>query len=439
MTTIEDRLRDALTERAKHAPIDPDAWERTRTRSFVARETRFGWRWHRPGRFLIPATAAVAVIAIIMGVTAAVNGITGRSSGEPAGARSATPAATKPAPAASRSGPNPNGVLGQLLPNHPAVSAILIFSVKAPARRTAVAYSWLGYTSPYAWLDQLQGLQSCTVVAYPQGEGSGGCVPFPQLGADDPARVTDSTYLGASAGPLVLQGLAVNRVTSVTAVLPDGQDIAGTVKTGRGFPDRAWAVVTPANEATDKPVSGIRLVFRDASGSEVATLSTAAPSGSPVAQPSSGGILAFHLPGQPTGYGDVSAYLIDGYVGFFLRRALGPTGWMAPQLATGQPALAGLSNLFLVGSKTDRGFRLEAFGYAHADVARVVLRMSGLGNGGPVSTSTFAAWPGGGLRLWAVPLWQGTTVREYGTLVITATGYDAAGQAVAHVKLGQSD
>jgi hypothetical protein len=29
MNTIEDRLRDALRERAAQSPIDPDAWTRT--------------------------------------------------------------------------------------------------------------------------------------------------------------------------------------------------------------------------------------------------------------------------------------------------------------------------------------------------------------------------------------------------------------------------
>ena len=60
MNTIEDRLRDALRERAAHSPIDPDAWART-----VARSRR------RPGRapgwskFMIPLAAAAAVVAIV--------------------------------------------------------------------------------------------------------------------------------------------------------------------------------------------------------------------------------------------------------------------------------------------------------------------------------------------------------------------------------------
>jgi hypothetical protein len=33
MNTIEDRLREAMRERAMHFPIDPDAWERTVARN----------------------------------------------------------------------------------------------------------------------------------------------------------------------------------------------------------------------------------------------------------------------------------------------------------------------------------------------------------------------------------------------------------------------
>ena len=421
MNTIEERLRDALAERAAHSPIDPDAWERTRARSRTGLRPT-GWRWSRRGQVLIPAAAAVAVLAIIIGVTAAVNGVTARSAGKPADARS-----TNPAPAATK---GPSGPF--LIDDDPPVSALLAFPVKAPATgRTAVAYAWLAYTSPYVWEDQAQGLQSCTDVQYPSGSAAGDCAPLPRLGANVPARVTDSKYMGASSGPLVLQGLAVNQVVSVAAVLPDGQVIAGMVKTGRGFPDKAWAVVTPADEATYEPVSGIQLVFRDASGAEVATLSTAAPKGPPqVAQPASGGIVAFTPPKNRSDDSSVKAYLIDGYVGFFWPRPLKAAGWMAPQPAAGPPALSGLMAPFI----SNKSQVWEAFGYAHADVARVVLR---LGGGGQVSAPTFAAWPGSGLRLWAIRLPAPVEYDSNGFPVLTATGYDAAGQAVAHVKLGR--
>lgn len=442
MNTLEDRVRAALHARAEDFSADPDAWARVRARSLAGRRRRSVLRWRPSGRFLIPTAAAAAVVAVVVGVTVAVNGITGQSAAvRPAGARSArpSPAERSPEPAASPTG-GPNGPF--FIDDYPPVSTLLTFRLTAPGTgRTALAYAWLGYINPLDWMDQPPGLQSCTYVNYPGHGGSGFCAPLPRLGPGEPARVTASNYLGASAGPLVLQGVAVNQVASVTAVLPDGQDIPGLVKTWRGSPDKAWAVVAPADEATFKPVSGIRLVFRDASGAEVAALGTAAPTGPlQVAEPRSGGIAAFRTPCC----GSVYAYLIDGYVGFFLARPLATPewgSWTAPQLAAGSPALSGLSEPFggvLSGGTPGHGSTvIEAFGYAHANVARVVLRT---GSGRQVSTSTFAAWPGSDLRLWAVALRQGTESQGEQTKLgaIAATGYDAAGQAVAHVKLGQS-
>jgi TRAP-type uncharacterized transport system fused permease subunit len=67
MNTIEDRLREALRERAKYSPVDPDAWVKTVARTRPARgRTRAGAR----SRFLIPVAAAAAVVAIVLGVTA---------------------------------------------------------------------------------------------------------------------------------------------------------------------------------------------------------------------------------------------------------------------------------------------------------------------------------------------------------------------------------
>ena len=67
MNTIEDRLREALRERARYSPVDPDAWAKTVARTRPARgRLRAGAR----SRFLIPVAAAAAVVAIVLGVTA---------------------------------------------------------------------------------------------------------------------------------------------------------------------------------------------------------------------------------------------------------------------------------------------------------------------------------------------------------------------------------
>ena len=75
-------------------------------------------------------------------------------------------------------------------------------------------------------------------------------------------------------------------------MLSDGRSFPGVLKTGHGFPVKAWTVGYP-------PARGVRLVFRDASGAEVASSSTAAPIGPPqTAQPRSGGLEVFRYPGS---------------------------------------------------------------------------------------------------------------------------------------------
>jgi hypothetical protein len=77
---------------------------------------------------------------------------------------------------------------------------------------------------------------------------------------------------------------------------------------------------------------------------------------------------------------------------------------------------------------------VEAFGYAHADVARVVLHLPG---GREVSTPTFApGLAGSDLRLWAVPM--PFVIRNERPLPsVTATGESATGQVLGQVQLGR--
>ena len=69
MTTLEDRLREALAERAALSPVDPDAWDKAMARSRRGRLGRL-W-WQRPARtgLLVPAAAAAAVAAVIIAAT----------------------------------------------------------------------------------------------------------------------------------------------------------------------------------------------------------------------------------------------------------------------------------------------------------------------------------------------------------------------------------
>ena len=343
-----------------------------------------GPRWSRLSRFLIPAAAAAAVVAIAVAALG-LGDVLGRPADGPTGA---TPSSPGPDAPSSPAGPA-RSVPPSFLTDYPPVSAVLTMPVTGPGGQRAVAYSWLAYTNSSWWPDQLQGLQSCGGVVYRNGDSTWHCMPLPQLGTGRPASITLSQHSGARMGPLVLQGLAVSRVASVTAVLPDGQVIPGAVTTGRGFPGKAWAVVAPADDKTWQPASGARLVFRDASGAVVASLGAVAPSHGQVPEPASGGIAVFT---NPEGSGPVRytmyAYLIKGYVGFWLRPSPGINGYLAPRLAAGPPALAGFT---LAPTDLYRASRPEAVGYAHADVARVVRHLPG---GRSVSVSTSAAWLG---------------------------------------------
>ena len=83
MNTLEDRVRAALRVRAEDFSADPDALARIRARAQAARRRRGGPRSPSVGRFLIPAVAAAAVVAIVAAVTVTVNGISGRATGAP--------------------------------------------------------------------------------------------------------------------------------------------------------------------------------------------------------------------------------------------------------------------------------------------------------------------------------------------------------------------
>jgi hypothetical protein len=215
-------------------------------------------------------------------------------------------------------------------------------------------------------------------------------------------------------------------VASVSAVLPGGRAYPGAVGTLPGASGKAWVVDYPH-------ASGVRLVFRDAAGREVGRLGTAAPLGPPqVPRPAHGGVRVYAYPAsseEPAG--EVDAYLVDGRVGFWSSLW---GGAVAPAPAAGPPALGGITQPFLL-QKGGTWTRLQAFGYAHADVARVVLRLPF--GGRPVSATTSASgWPG--VRLWTVQLPLSLYLRwtQGARVHITATGYDAAGHVVGQATLG---
>jgi hypothetical protein len=240
MTSVEDRLRDALRERAAQSPIDPDAWPRT-----VAR-TRRADRASRWFRFGIPAAAAAAVVAIVVGVTA-LTGLGGLYGG---------PAATKGAtPTASPSGvPAPPGPGSYEMQQAPPVTAVVPVKLIVGAQ-TTWTFVWFGYLKN----DRAEGIVMCTVTEPERAGwyGGGGCGP-----ANVPAH-----QVAYRIGPcnLITMGTALKQVTAVSARQADGLTVHGVVVSGRGFPYKFWAVVRYA-------AANRQIIFRGADGAELGQL-----------------------------------------------------------------------------------------------------------------------------------------------------------------------
>ena len=451
MNTVEDRLRDALRERADHSPVSSDAWERVlvrarRRRGFLSS----GHAWQ--ARYVIPALAAAAVAGIII----AANVVTGQLPSGPAsapagGATHASMASLPPPAVAARLGFTRN-----LSAQVPPSSAVLSYQY-SPEGKQIWAIFWLGHRSRAFWFDNVSpGVQLCSAIfnsyttQQPEygttgperpvinGSGQAFCQPAPQLPAGQVVRVAAGLNAGHGGGAFATlstrSGVAAGPVASVTALLPDGRTFAGVVGTGRGFSVKVWSVAYP-------PDGAVRLVFRDTSGHELASLTRPAlPSAReqrPAARPASGGVA---LAG-----GSVTAYLIDGHVGFWTV----PNGWYAyapppgmavisPYPAANGPAVAGI---IVAAGRTGNGTGQDPFspvsefvGYASAGVAKVVLQVhGGYGVTELTAVPVPAGWPGTGVRLWAVA----APAKTYqGTSKDTVTAYNAAGQVIAVVPLG---
>jgi hypothetical protein len=429
--SVEDRVREALREHAEDFTARPDAWQQLRARRDASGRRRAVRRRSWPARVIGPAAAAAAVVVIVL-AAAAVSGTFDRAGTGPGAAVRATPSGTgtaSPRPTASSSFAfSADGPAGQLLAMDPPVSSVIGLRVPwtGSGRKAdqVTSYFWLGFASPHYWLDQVvSGPQFCNdTVNLTNGESGGFCWPLPPLGTGQQARVTGDENAGTN--QVILVGAAAAAVTSVAAALPDGRTFTGVVKAGHGLRDKAWTVGYP-------PSAGVRLIFRNAAGTQVAVLGTARPDGPPqTTWPGRGGVTAFSYPAsyrEPKG--QVEAYLIQGRVGFLGMWG----GQISPLSAAGPAVLGGLTDPFdsLRGGQWGR---LEALGYAHANVARVVLTLPG---GKTVSTSTFPArWPGSSLRLWAVKVPENAASIDRPRSDITATAYDAAGHVLGRVQLG---
>jgi hypothetical protein len=361
MNTLEDRLRDALTERAALSRVGLDAWDKTVARS---RRRRPAWArpaWMRPG-LVAPVASAAAIVAIAVAVTS----VASRPSG-------GSPSPSSPA----SSGPDRHRCLADGLSGcYQHISETVTVKHGSGARAMVATY-FFGYSK----------LQATPVVDFcaeakpedPAGVGTGGggqCAPASLSGAL--AFMWDVQPWSIRLN--LRQGLVVPQATSVTAVLTDGRAIPGTVVSGRGFPDKAWQVVYPHQDPAT-------LLFRDPAGHLVTKLFAGAAD---LVLPASGpGITLFSTPSAGT------MTVIDAH-GLLLFSSASRDDFLGGYPAAGWPAVTAL-----VGSGSGFGGN-ECFGYLHAGVTRLVIRLD---NGYQVSVSAFkAAWAGSGIRLFAVAL-----------------------------------
>jgi hypothetical protein len=388
MSTLEDQLREALAERAALSPIDPDAWDKTVARS----RRRWRLRWHRPARagLLIPAAAAAAVAAIAVAATvlAGHEGLSGAP-----GAKSTRPAS----PAASPLVPPPPGPDYSVVREIPPVTPFVPVKLFADGH-TVWTYLWFGYVPGYA----SAGIALCEVNDGGVYDGYYACTSG-RLPAGVLARLA-----GTDGSGWIRLGVTAPQVTSVTAVLPDGQAVHGAVEPVRGLPYKLWAVSYPVTPAAT-------LVFRDAAGRELTRLGLPGEQPAP-SRPNHGGIALFGY-----GSGTMTAYRISGdRIGFW---AAGDSMWSdVPISESALSVIETGSTRSSTGSTPD-----DWFGYAPSGAARVALRLS---DGQQFSSRTIPGWPGSGVVFWGPLTLPSHVAVTYDTIVIT---YDAAGHVLREV------
>ena len=388
MSALEDRLREALAERATLSPVDPHAWDKTVARS--RRRRRLRWPWPARTGLLIPAAAAAAVTAIAVAATL----LTGH--GGLSGAPGTT--STRPAtPSASPSVPPPPGPNDLVVREIPPVTPFVRIKLFADGH-TVVTYLWFGYVPGYA----SAGLALCEVNDGGAYDGYSACTSG-RLPAGVLARsaATDGTGW-------IRLGVAAPQVTSVTAVLPGGQTVRGSVESVQGQPDKLWAVSYPVAPAA-------RLVFRDAAGREVTHLDTPGEQPAP-SRPSHGGIALFRYAGDT-----MTAYRISGdRIGYWTGS---DSLWSdVPVSESALSAIETGSTRTSTGSTPD-----DWFGYAPSGVARVALRLS---DGRQFGSRTIPGWPGSGVVFWG-PLTLPAQIALPGDIIVIT--YDAAGHVLRKV------
>jgi hypothetical protein len=156
MNMLEDRLREALSERARQSPVSDDAWARTVARARRRRPRASAW-----SRFMIPAAAAAAVIAIVVGASLLAGGRSPRG-----GSGSARPATASPSPTP----PPPPGRNDYLMRQAPPVSAVVPVKLTIDGKITWT-FVWFGYMKNA----RNEGIALCSSTDGDNYDGSGSC------------------------------------------------------------------------------------------------------------------------------------------------------------------------------------------------------------------------------------------------------------------------
>jgi len=382
MTTLEDRLREALTERAALSPVDPHAWDKV-----VARSSRRRFRWPWPARtgLLVPLAAAAAVAIVIVAATTLVGHV--GSGSKQLGRASASP-----------SGPPP-GEINQLVRQIPPVTPIVRISLFADGHQVR-DFLWFGYVPGHA----AAGIALCQVNEGGFYDGYQACTS----GALPAGVLARSTATDGSGW--IRLGVTARQVTSVTARLSGGPTVHGVVESVRGIPYKVWAVSYPVGSAA-------RVVFGDATGHEVTHLDVPGDQPAP-SRPSHGGIALFR-------YGNdmMTAYRITGRrIGFW---AGGNSMWSdVPISESALNVTATGSTRSSTGTTPD-----DWFGYAPTGTAHVALRLA---DGRQFASRTIPGWPGSGIVFWGPLTLPARIAMPYDMIVIT---YDAAGHVLRQVPL----
>jgi hypothetical protein len=287
-----------------------------------------------------------------------------------------------------------------LVKQDPPSSEIVPVTVLAPGGQVESVFVWFARTKGG------QGTMLCSQIFRKGTVTAAVCQSF-QLSGRQVAVLTGGDSF-------IRLGASSSQVTSVSARLSGGRTAAGELISGQGFPAKVWLVSYPL-QVNAGTVSDVGIVFRDVAGRQAGQLTVLGASQFPPAGP--GGITVFR-----DQKGTATAYLARG------RVEVSSSG-LPPAVFESQPA-SGPPDVGVFTSQDDNPpTRLEFYGYAHENVARVTVQLA---DGRRVSATTFPGWKGSGIRLWAVP----APVPLPRQLRYVVLGYDAGGHVVWQTTLG---